>query len=125
MKPVPKLTVTRIFHFDAAHHLTSYHGKCERTHGHTYRVDVSIKGCVGKEGLVLDFLILKDIVNRKVITFLDHTDLNLQFSQPSAENIAIWIWDQIQDDIQQLGVELKEVRVYETPSNFVSYQGGE
>ncbi len=125
MKSVPQLTVTRVFHFDAAHHLTSYHGKCERIHGHTYRVDVSVKGSVEKEGLVLDFLVLKEIVNQKAISFLDHSDLNLRFSQPSAENIAIWIWDQIQEDIQQLGVELAEIRVYETPSSFVSYQGGE
>lgn len=123
MKPVMELTVTKIFHFDAAHHLPSYKGKCEQIHGHTYRVEVSVQGEIGEEGMVMDFGDLKTIVNQRAVSRLDHTDLNAIIPQPSAEQIAIWIWNQIEDEIQRYGVRLFEVKVFETPTSFVNFRG--
>ena len=51
------------FTFDAAHNLIKYHGKCERLHGHTYRMSVVIKGIPDEEGMIVDFLEIKRIVN--------------------------------------------------------------
>ena len=82
------MQIIRKFTFDAAHYLPSYHGKCERLHGHTYRMSVKVDGKPDYEGMVMDFAEMKKIVNEKVIEQLDHKMLNDIFDVPSAENIA-------------------------------------
>jgi 6-pyruvoyltetrahydropterin/6-carboxytetrahydropterin synthase len=89
------MKVGREFSFDAAHQLKGYYGKCEKLHGHTYRLQVVVEGPVRENGLVIDFVILKRIVRGKVLDFLDHAFLNEVIENPSAENIAQWIWDQL------------------------------
>ncbi|MDA1060910.1 MAG: 6-carboxytetrahydropterin synthase QueD [bacterium] len=106
------------FHFAASHFLTKYHGKCENLHGHNYKILIKIEGPVKNDGMVLDFKKIKDIVNKKVIDKLDHTHLNDTMDNPSAENLAIWIWDKIEKELP-----LKEVTVYETDDYFCSYHG--
>lgn len=79
-------------HFDAAHYLPNYPGKCARLHGHTYRVEVEVTGKVeSKTGMFIDFSILKEEVN-KIINKLDHNLINdIMEDIPTAENIAKWI----------------------------------
>lgn len=96
--------VTKGFTFDAAHALTQYYGKCENLHGHTYRLEVTVEGPVHENGMVVDFVLLKRIVKRVVLSQLDHKNLNDHFENPSAENIATWIWEQLAD----LDILLKE-----------------
>ena len=55
------------FSFDAAHNLVEYHGKCERLHGHTYKIAVTLKGTPDREGMILDFCELSSLVKEKVI----------------------------------------------------------
>jgi len=111
-----KLSV--IFRFAASHFLTKYHGKCENLHGHNYKLIVTIKGPVGDDGMVIDFKQVKEIVKEKVINKLDHTHLNDTIENPSAENLAVWIWDHIGD-----ALPLKSIAVYETEDYYVEYDG--
>ena len=116
------MLVTKEFTFDAAHKLTDYHGKCENLHGHTYKLHVTVKGAVKKNGLVMDFVELKKIVNEKILDKLDHAYLNDFFKNPSAEIIVKWIWNNIKD-LKKYGVQLYEVKLWETPTSFVTYNG--
>ncbi len=106
------------FHFAASHFLTKYHGKCEDLHGHNYKVIVTIEGELQDDGMVLDFKIVKKTVKEKVISILDHKHLNDIIENPSAEHVAIWIWDKIKNDIP-----LKKVTVYETENYSCTYEG--
>ncbi|MCC7138574.1 MAG: 6-carboxytetrahydropterin synthase QueD [Planctomycetes bacterium] len=114
------MIVATDFEFDAAHNLPNYAGKCERLHGHTYRLRVLCEAPVDPStGLAIDFAELKRVVRSRVVDVLDHTYLNETIPIPSAENIAIWIWDRIRDG----GLPLKEIWVFETPGCFVIYRG--
>jgi len=119
------LKITREFHFDAAHHLTNYYGKCENPHGHTYRLMVTVEGVIADDGLVIDFVVLKKLVKERVLEKLDHIDLNNIFENPSAENIAVWIWDQLKDigASVERPVKLVEVKLWEGQNTSVTYAG--
>lgn len=95
------MLVTREFTFDAAHFLTDYYGKCERMHGHTYKLSVTLEGKVQSNGLLIDFVVLKRIVKSRVLDKLDHNLLNDVVKNPSAERVVMWIWDQL-SDLQKL-----------------------
>ncbi|MGE3278775.1 MAG: 6-carboxytetrahydropterin synthase QueD [Candidatus Altimarinota bacterium] len=112
------LTVTKTFEFAASHFLTKYHGKCENLHGHNYQLEVSVIGEIGPDDLVFDFVDLKKVVKTKVIDVLDHTHLNDRFENPSAEVMAVWIWEQLEGD-----VKLYEIKLWETSTCFVTYRG--
>ena len=115
---MPNMELSVVFRFAASHFLTKYHGKCENLHGHNYKIVITIEGPVKDDGMVLDFKKIKEKVNSKVIDKLDHTHLNDTIDNPSAENLAIWIWDKIKDDLP-----LKEITVYETEDYFCTYHG--
>jgi len=91
------MLITKEFTFDSAHQLTDYYGKCERMHGHTYKLQVTLEGEVQKNGLMIDFVVLKRIVKKHVLDKLDHHVLNDVVDNPSAENLVVWIWDQLKD----------------------------
>lgn len=146
------MQVTKIFHFEAAHHLTNYHGKCERVHGHSYKLEITVEGPVQENGMVIDFVILKNIVGKKVIEKLDHHDLNNVLQNPSSENLVQWILEQLSpfeervlqesanpnlkgaiaqylenssdDDIhiEAFPVKLKRIRLWETKNSYVTLE---
>ena len=89
------------FKFEAAHNLVRYHGKCERLHGHTYRLAVLLEGTPDDEGMIMDFCELSSIVKERVIAVLDHSYLNDTIPQPTAENIALWTWKRIEVPLQR------------------------
>lgn len=114
------MLVTKEFTFDSAHFLPNYNGKCERLHGHTYKLHVTVEADIEPEsGIAFDFVELKKIVKEHVINKLDHYLLNDIIPISSAENIAIWIWD----TLKKAGLPLHEIKVWETPTSFVTYQG--
>lgn len=115
------MLITKEFKFDSAHFLTKYHGKCEKMHGHTYKMHVTIEGEVKDDGMVYDFVELKKLVRNKVISKLDHAILNDIIENPSAENICMWVWDQLEKEIE--GADLYEVKVWETATSFATYRG--
>ncbi len=115
---MPQLTVTKIFEFSASHFLTKYHGKCERLHGHNYKLEVSVMGDMREDDLVYDFVELNKVVKEKIIEIIDHTHLNDRFPNPSAEVIAVWIWEQLEKELK-----LFEIKLWETSTCFVTYRG--
>jgi len=134
-----EITVSRKAHFNAAHRLHNKNwsdeknqmifGKCnyQNYHGHNYELIVSVTGKINSEtGYVIDMGELKKIIKNEVEERLDHKNLNLDvphFSNtiPSAENICIYIYDILKDNIDS---QFKlSVRLYETPRNFVEYSG--
>lgn len=111
------------FEFDAAHNLVHYHGKCENLHGHTYKLVVKLEGQPDEEGMVFDFVQLKELVNEKIIDEFDHAYLNNIIPQPTAENIAVYVWDNLIDDINRDNCRLYEVQVWETKTSGIVYRG--
>jgi len=135
--------ITQEFTFEASHCLPGHRGKCKRPHGHSYRLQVSLRGPIidapgeSDDGMVMDFEDLKQIVNTTVLEHLpdstprgsaaqpiesggmDHNDLNaLTGIRTTAENLAHWIWDALVAN----GVPdhlLYRVRLWETPRGFV------
>ncbi|MDR0616091.1 MAG: 6-carboxytetrahydropterin synthase QueD [Synergistaceae bacterium] len=109
------------FTFDAAHNLIKYHGKCERLHGHTYRMSVVIKGVPDEEGMIVDFLEIKRIVNEEIISKFDHAYLNDILGQPSAENVARFSFEKLDPLICGKNYALHQVEVWESPSSSVIF----
>lgn len=112
------MLIAKEFTFDAAHKLLNYKGKCANLHGHTYTLQVVLIGEVQKNGMVYDFENVKNVVSEKVITILDHRYINDIIPQSTAENIAIWIWEQL-----KISLPLYKIKLWESPKNFVIYHG--
>lgn len=117
------MIIIKEFEFDAAHYLPHYHGKCEKLHGHTYKLVVELEGMPDEEGMIIDFLLLKQHVQEKVLEQLDHCCLNDLLPQPSAENIAMWVWQQLESVLQGPNYKLYEVQVWETKTSGIIYRG--
>ena len=107
------------FIFDATHNLVRYHGKCEALHGHTYRLAVVLEGTPDDEGMILDFCELSSIVKERVVSQLDHAYINDIVPQPTAENIAQWIWGRLESLLARPNCRLHEIRVWETATSCV------
>ena len=114
------MLISKDFKFDAAHNLIHYHGKCEKLHGHTYRLRVVLEGEPDAEGMIIDFIELKQIVKERVISRIDHAYINDIIPQPSAENIAVWIWGELAESVKRGNCSLYEVHVWETETSCVT-----
>lgn len=123
------ITVTKCFDFCYAHHLPKYEGNCKRVHGHNSRLEVTVVRNDGEDfddetGFVIDFKYLKEIVERHVITQLDHTNLNDYFDNPTSETVVAWIVNKLSFKIMQCTrskVSLHRVRMYETPDSYTEW----
>ncbi len=134
-----KVTVHRKAHFNAAHRLyrkdwsmeknDKIFGKCNNPqyHGHNYELITSVTGEIDPDtGYVIDMKVLKDIIKEEVEEKFDHKNLNEQVEEfynlnPTAENISVVIWNKLR---KRLNANLElEVTLYETPRNFVTYNG--
>lgn len=132
-----KVAVFRKESFNAAHRLfnpawddeknTEVFGKCTlpNYHGHNYDLIVKVVGKPDKKtGYVMDMKILSDLVKQEIVERFDHKNLNMDTQEfkelnPTAENIAIVIYDLLRPHIdEKLDMQ---VRLYETPRNFVEY----
>jgi 6-pyruvoyltetrahydropterin/6-carboxytetrahydropterin synthase len=132
-----KVSVFRIENFNSAHRLNNpawdeatneqIFGKCNNLnyHGHNYELVVKLSGVPDlATGYVFDLKILKDLIRENILEKFDHKNLNLDTIEfknlnPSAENIAIVIYNILREKI-----EMKfdiQIRLYETPKNFVEY----
>jgi 6-pyruvoyltetrahydropterin/6-carboxytetrahydropterin synthase len=108
------------FYFAAAHRLPRYQGPCFRMHGHNYKFFVGLEGEVDPAtGMIADFGDIKRAVTEKVMAKADHQVLNDFLENPTAENIARWIWETLVDEIPGL----VEVRLFEIPDSCVTYRG--
>ncbi len=112
--------------FAAGHALRGYRGKCENVHGHNYRVLARLQGeNLDAIGLLCDFKDIKAWL-REIGESLDHQFLNdlepFQKVNPSAENLARYIFERLQERIRQIpGVSLERVTVFETDATSASY----
>jgi len=79
---------------------------------------VTVEGPVKANGLVMDFADIKKIVNEKVIDKFDHANINDFLEHSTAENMCIWAWEQLKDDLP-----LSEIRIWETPNSCAIYGG--
>ena len=113
------MLLSKDFVFDAAHNLINYHGKCEKLHGHTYRLRVVLEGRPDSEGMIMDFCEVSQIVKERVISRLDHAYINEIIAQPSAENIALWIWGELDGLLARENCCLSEIHVWETATSRV------
>ncbi|MCQ2306776.1 MAG: 6-carboxytetrahydropterin synthase [Bacteroidales bacterium] len=139
--------LTKIFHFEAAHALAGYDGKCRNIHGHSYEFQVTVKGLPidepgnPKNGMVIDFHDLKRIVNEEVVERLDHsfiigTNMPADFVesakrnfdkivcvnyQPTTENMLTDFVERIKVKLPQ-NVELYSVRLQETRDSYAEWR---
>lgn len=134
-----KVKVSRKANFNAAHRLfrpdwsfeknDTVFGKCNNPnyHGHNYDLIVSVTGEIDQQtGFVMDLKVLKDLIKEHVEEALDHKNLNKDVPEfedlnPTAENIAVVIWNKIRPHIEK--TKELEIVLYETPRNFVTYSG--
>jgi 6-pyruvoyltetrahydropterin/6-carboxytetrahydropterin synthase len=119
--------ITVFSHFSSAHRLRYLHGKCEKLHGHNWKVEASVvSNRLNKEGVVIDFKILKQKVE-KVVKPLDHTYLNdlpyFSGKEPSSENIAKVIFDRLKAEMKGHHAILKRVTAWESETACATYFG--
>jgi 6-pyruvoyltetrahydropterin/6-carboxytetrahydropterin synthase len=112
-------------HFDAAHALRGYKGKCEAVHGHRFGVVVRIEApALDEIGLAYDFTDLKAHL-AAIISRFDHTNLNdvppFDKINPSSENIATTVYKELKSKLAGDKVSLAAVEVWESPQTGVSY----
>ena len=111
--------------FAAAHHLRDFKGECEKLHGHNWKIEIFVcADDVGKDGLVVDFRLIKDAAKR-VLDELDHEFLNeleaFKTVNPSSENIARHIFERLSQELINKDVEVSKVTAWESDSACASY----
>lgn len=130
-----QISVTRRAHFNAAHRLHNPNWSDEKNreifglcnnphyHGHNYELEVRVSGDIDPEtGMVVDLVWLAQLIREQVEDRFDHKNLNIELPEfqnliPSAENIAVVIWNILRAHLpEQFGLH---VRLYETPRNYV------
>ncbi|RIH66319.1 6-carboxytetrahydropterin synthase QueD [Mariniphaga sediminis] len=143
---MPKIRVTKRFHFEMAHTLHGYDGLCRNIHGHSYNLEITLIGEPRnqpghpKDGMVMDFSDLKHIVKSQIVSRFDHAlmvnrlvseeqiallqktserVLIVDF-QPTTENIAAYIADILQQHLPE-EISLFSVRLFETVTSFAEW----
>ncbi len=133
--------LTRRERFSAAHRMfrddwsdeknLQIFGKCSNPnwHGHNYILWITVKGEPSDEnGFVMNINILKQVIQNNVISKVDHKNINLDvdFMQgkiATTENLAVAIWNELKDAVENAGAELHCVKIEETENNFIEYYG--
>lgn len=117
------MKITQAFTFEAAHRLPNVPEihRCHRMHGHSYRIELQLEGLVDpRSGFVVDFFDVEAAFG-PLLQRLDHYCLNdiEGLENPTAENIAVWIWDRVKPVLPQIS----SVKVFETPDCWAEYEG--
>lgn len=120
------LIIKKKFTFEAAHRLPNHDGPCQRLHGHSwvmwvsvgseFHMETSLKRHGPKAGMLMDFGDLKSIVNPIVDGFLDHYHLNetTGLENPTSENLCLWINQKLTDQKWPPGMIITEIEIEET-----------
>lgn len=137
----PELELTHRMEFSSAHRLHDpdltdaenavLYGPCNNPngHGHTYVLQVTVRGSVPKSGMIIDLNVLRVIMNEQVFKEVDHKhlDLDVAFMRgriSTAENLALACWERLEPPINEHpGGRLTRVRIYEGPDSFVDCFG--
>ena len=141
-----KIRVTKQFGFEMSHALLNYDGLCRNIHGHSYKLQITVSGepylnaGSPKDGMVIDFSILKKLIQEKIVNKLDHSlminekapidkfsamgqmseRLQVVPFQPTSENLVIYIAENVKH-ILPAYLELFSVRLYETSNSFAEW----
>lgn len=111
------MQIRKHFRFEAAHVLPHHPGKCARLHGHSYRLEVAVRGPLQSEGpargMIEDFDAIKRVVRQNVVDVLDHQHLNELIENPTAEQIAMWVWTRLDGALPGLD----EIVLWETATS--------
>lgn len=130
-----KILVVKQFTFDSCHRLVNYVGKCNRMHGHTYKIEVGVYGTRDSRGLVIDFGDLKKLVSENLIdgfASLDHNNLNEnmqiidgsykgELNNTTCENMVDSIFDFLSPLVAKATdgkARLEMIRLWETPTSY-------
>lgn len=117
------LSVCKRFHFDSAHKLPNYKGKCKNLHGHRWEVEVEVSGEVNpKTGMILDFSLLKAFCEKTFLNQFDHGYLNEHLENPTAENLVEFIVKIIQVVLKEEPYRLERIRLYESPDAYAEWR---
>ncbi len=119
-------------HFDAAHFLRGYQGKCANVHGHRWKVEIALLGQeLNEQGILIDFMDVKTAL-KEVLNIFDHKMINdippFDSLNPTAENIAMFIFQEMAGRLQTMtapNVKISRVTVWESESAGASYISGE
>lgn len=120
------IVVTKLFEFEACHHLPHYDGACHNIHGHSYKLEVTVSGQVSKNendpkcGMIIDFKDLKAIVKSVAVDKYDHSNLNEFFPNPTAEIMVKQIAVDIMSKLPQ-GVYLMSCKLWETSTSYAEW----
>lgn len=119
--------IAKTFQFHAAHQLLNHDGECARPHGHTYRLELVMRGDLTPqghgpdEGMVTDFDHVKQLYRRELEPHLEHQDLNDTLGPligpTTAENIARWVFNTARPTLPSL----HSVNVWETPTSRATF----
>jgi 6-pyruvoyltetrahydropterin/6-carboxytetrahydropterin synthase len=111
------MQIRKHFRFEAAHVLPFHPGKCARMHGHSYSLEVGVRGALRTKGpargMIEDFDEIRRVVREAIIEPLDHRTLNDEIENPTAERILLWIWRRLEPLLEGLD----ELVLWETPSS--------
>ncbi|MBK5099836.1 MAG: 6-carboxytetrahydropterin synthase QueD [Desulfobacteraceae bacterium] len=114
-----------ISHFAAAHQLREFKGKCEKLHGHNWKIEVFVTGeKLGKDGLLIDFKLIKEATDR-ILDELDHQFLNelepFKTLNPSSENIAHYLFKSLSQELNGDNIRIAKVTAWESDSACATY----
>ena len=112
-------------HFDAAHYLRNYQGKCEQLHGHRFQAVVAVEAeKLDNVGMAFDFSVLKGYL-REILERFDHVCLNeitpFDKINPSSENIATTIYQELHVRLKDTPVSISRIEVWESPESCATY----
>ena len=144
------MLITKTIEWDMGHRVPNHKGKCQNIHGHRYFVEVGVDDKVinaqgeSNEGMVIDFGDLKQIMVQEIDARLDHgfmmydgdvfmstfAYLMKEHGQkiifvefvPTAENIAKYLYEIIKNKLKEVGIKIKHVKVWETPTSTATYE---
>lgn len=129
-----KKTITKEFQWDCAHRLhddcltdeenVEAFGKCNNLHGHTYKLFITVSAKELTNGMIINFVDLKRIVNEEVVERFDHKYLNAdplyRERLSTCENQIDDIWYMLEEALKNYGCQLEEIKLYETPTSFAT-----
>jgi 6-pyruvoyltetrahydropterin/6-carboxytetrahydropterin synthase len=109
----------------AAHQLKEFDGKCEKLHGHNWKIEVSVTGRdLADNGILIDFKLVKE-ATRQVLQDLDHSFLNelecFKSMNPSSENIARHVFQSLSEKLNDAHVRVNKVTAWESDSACATY----
>ncbi len=144
------MLITKEIEIDMGHRVPNHKSKCHNLHGHRYKIEVGVEDKIirktgaSNEGMVIDYGDLKEIMVKEINNRLDHgfmlyegDNLSMYFVEfynryqqkiifvnfiPTAENISKYIYDLVKKELKKVGIKIKHVKVWETPTSSAIYE---